>query len=100
MTARRIDDEAREIIKRLPDNWIPADTFGARLVRLRKHVHMTIEEIADHCDLSTATWSSWERGASPLKIGAACDKISAATKCDRDWLQFGDLDSGARTIHR
>ena len=70
-------------------DWVPADTFGARLMLLRHQLGLSTEEIAGRCDLKTPTWSTWERGASPRNMPGVVARITLATGVDRDWLMWG-----------
>lgn len=69
--------------------WVPADTFGMRLLRLRKSMRMTSADIAALCNVKTSTWQNWERGTNPLGMAEVVRNISAATGCDRGWLMWG-----------
>jgi len=75
--------------------WVPEDSFGDRLLRLRRALGLTAEEIAARCDLNRATWSTWENGASPRNMGQVVGKIHAATGADREWLMWGTPTLGA-----
>src|SRR6185436_12801890 len=59
---------SEQIIERRPPGWIPADTFSNRLVILRRDLGLTIDEICELIGISPATWSNWERGATPMKL--------------------------------
>lgn len=69
--------------------WIPADSFGSRLLRVRKEKGMTVEAIARACGIAHPTWTTWENGARPRDIVGAIEKIAAATGVDRNWLMWG-----------
>lgn len=69
--------------------WVPEDTFGARLVLLRRQLGMSVEDMAIACGQKPATWSTWERGASPRGMAAVVASISLATGVSRDWLMWG-----------
>jgi transcriptional regulator with XRE-family HTH domain len=69
--------------------WRPQDTFGARLVLVRREKKMSVEVAAATCGVSQATWSTWERGAQPRKLVEIVTTISDALGVDRDWLMWG-----------
>lgn len=70
--------------------WVPGDTFAARLMLLRQHLgHVTTEEIADRCGVKRATWSTWERGAAPRNMASVVARIALATGVSRNWLMWG-----------
>ena len=69
--------------------WVPRDTFGARLVLLRRELDLSTEEIAGRCGLNRATWQTWEHGSSPRNMSAVVAQIALATGADRDWLMWG-----------
>ena len=69
--------------------WRPIDTFGSRLVLIRRELGLSTEEIADRCGLKHQTWSTWERGATPRGMNAVVAKIALATGVNRDWLMWG-----------
>lgn len=97
-------NDAQEIVRRMSDLWRPGDSFDQRLIRLRKELGMTIDDIVTCVDgVSAATWSNWERGLRPQKLREAVEKIAAGTKVDPDWLMYGDqnrkqMKRGARTL--
>ena len=70
-------------------DWVPGDTFAARLILLRRELGLTTDELADLCGIKRATWSTWERGAAPRKMGAVVAQIALATGVSRDWLMWG-----------
>lgn len=74
--------------------WVPADTFGTRLMLLRRHLDLTVEDAARAAGLSHATWSTWERGANPRNFQAVVEAIVAAFDVDRDWLAWGSRTPG------
>lgn len=69
--------------------WIPADTFGTRLLIARKQRGLTVEGVAKACGIAHPTWTTWENGAKPRDLVTAVHKISAALGVDRDWLMWG-----------
>lgn len=69
--------------------WVPAETFGARLLLVRHRLGLTVDEIAELTGLNRATWSTWERGAHPRDLMGVVAAVVAATNVDRDWLTYG-----------
>lgn len=72
-----------------PMAWVPADTFAARLVVLRRELGLNQREMAALCQVSAPTLNTWENGSMPQKMAAVVNKIAAATGCDRQWLMWG-----------
>lgn len=79
------------------ETWVPADTFGARLLLIRKEKRMTVEAIARICGIAHPTWTTWENGARPRDMRDAVTKIAAAVGVDRDWLMWGGPLIGDRS---
>lgn len=69
--------------------WIPTDTFGSRLLLVRRQKGMTVEVAAKLCGVAQPTWTTWENGAKPRDHVGAVRKISEALGVDRDWLMWG-----------
>ena len=69
--------------------WVPADTFGHRLLLLRVQLGLTAEEISDLCGVARPTWLTWEKGTKPRDFEAVVQRIVDATSVDRTWLAFG-----------
>lgn len=69
--------------------WVPEDTFGTRLVVVRRQLGLSVEEMAEKCGQKPATWSTWERGAAPRGMAAVVAAISLATGVSREWLMWG-----------
>jgi len=70
-------------------NWTPDDTFGSRLLLVRRALQLTTEEAAAACGLVSPTWNTWENGSTPRKLNDVVEKISQALGVDRDWLMWG-----------
>lgn len=83
--------------------WIPADTFGARLVRLRHAARLTIEEAADSCGIKRATWRAWELEVNtPRDMAGVVDKVAhglarEGLEVNRLWLMWGDATAQVPT---
>ena len=75
--------------------WIPTETFGTRLVMVRRHLGWGQSEAAEKCGLDQRSWSTWERGASPRNAAQIVAKIAATTGADRDWLMWGTIPADA-----
>jgi hypothetical protein len=69
--------------------WVPLDTFGTRLILLRRHLQVSVDEISPKCGQSPHTWATWERGATPRNMATVVAAISASVGVDRDWLMWG-----------
>lgn len=69
--------------------WIPADTFGTRLLIARKQKGLTVERVAKLCGVAHPTWTTWENGAHPRDLVGAVSRIASALEVDRDWLMWG-----------
>lgn len=70
--------------------WIPGDTFGSRLLRVRKEKRLTVEAVAKLCGVAHPTWTTWENGSMPRDLAGTVQKIAVALGVDRDWLMWGD----------
>lgn len=70
-------------------SWVPEETFGARLVMVRRCLGWNIKEAAARTGLDDGSWSNWERGASPRDKADIVERIAAATGADREWLMWG-----------
>lgn len=69
--------------------WVPTDTFGHRLVLIRRELHLNVKEAAARCGVHYATWSTWENGTKPGDLAGVVQAISRELKVDRDWLMWG-----------
>jgi len=69
--------------------WRPADSFGVRLLLVRRSLGMSQEEAAVKCGLDNGSWSNWENGKNPRNLAEVVHKIVMATNVDRDWLIWG-----------
>jgi transcriptional regulator with XRE-family HTH domain len=70
--------------------WIPADTFGMRLRRVRAELNKNGIEFAALCGLDRGQLSAWENGTMPRNVAAIAQTVADATGVDREWLAFGD----------
>lgn len=76
------------------EHWRPRDSFGNRLLLLRRTLGLSQEEAAAKCGLDNGSWSNWENGKNPRQLAEVVHKIVRATGVDRDWLIWGgDLGS-------
>lgn len=73
----------------IDDEWVPADTFGARLALIRQRLGLNVTEAAKLCGLPQASWHTWENGVEPRKLFDVARKISEATRVRYDWLLLG-----------
>lgn len=69
--------------------WVPTDTFGTRLVLVRRELGLTVKEAADRCGLHYATWSTWENGRNPANMAAVVRAITRGLGVSREWLMWG-----------
>ena len=69
--------------------WIPADTFGMRLRRVRAELGLTGQDFAKLCGLDRGQVSAWERGTMPRNLPVVAQAVADATGVDRAWLAFG-----------
>jgi len=69
--------------------WVPPDTFASRLRILRDHMHLTVQEIAEKCEVPVPTWRKWEHGASPRGVERHAKRIAERTGVDLWWLLYG-----------
>jgi transcriptional regulator with XRE-family HTH domain len=73
-----------------PDEpWVPPDTFGSRLVALRRHLHLSQDEAAARAGLNPKTWNTWENGTVPRGMNEIVGRISETFGVDRNWLMWG-----------
>lgn len=73
-------------------DWIPEDTFGARLALVRQHRGWNTTQAADAAGLNDQSWRNWEHGKSVQRFELVCRKIAAASGCSLTWLlQGGEL---------
>lgn len=78
--------------------WVPTESFGDRLVLVRRHVgNISTEEAAARAGLKAPTWNTWENGASPRNMAEVVAKIHDAFGVDRDWLMWGS-QAGAASL--
>ena len=77
------------------ESWTPRDTFGTRLLLVRRELELSQEEAATLCGLPAPTWAAWERKGDRQPRGQAdiVAKIAAATGCDRNWLMWGNQNT-------
>jgi transcriptional regulator with XRE-family HTH domain len=76
--------------------WIPANTFGLRLVQVRVARGLSQVEAAQICGLDDGSWSNWERGTTPRRMDRVVQKIHDGLGVDRNWLMFGDPPQDTR----
>lgn len=70
-------------------SWVPADTFGTRLLLTRRELGLTTEEAAGRCNIPVPTWNTWENGVTPRKLNVVVQKIHKGLGVDRDYLMWG-----------
>lgn len=69
--------------------WVPSNTFGTRLLLVRRELGITVKDAAAKCGLHYATWSTWENGRKPADMAAVVEAISDGLGVDRAWLMWG-----------
>lgn len=69
--------------------WVPTDTFGNRLILVRRELHLTVKEAAAKCGVHYATWSTWENGTKPGDMAQVVSTIASRLRVRRDWLMWG-----------
>lgn len=72
-----------------PTAWVPADTFGSRLARIRQAKGWNVLEAATACGVPDQSWRNWEDGRSPRDLQEVCKKLAKAVPCDYVWLIAG-----------
>lgn len=72
-----------------PTPWVPPNTFGARLARIRQAKGWNVREAATHCGFPEQSWHNWEDGRSPRDLQTVAEKIAKAVPCDYVWLLAG-----------
>lgn len=71
-------------------NWIPEDTFGARLAVIRAKKRWNVLRAATECGLDSSSWTNWERDINkPQDYEMVCKKVARAFGCDLNWLANG-----------
>ncbi|HZO69372.1 MAG TPA: helix-turn-helix transcriptional regulator [Kribbellaceae bacterium] len=63
--------------------WVPADSFGQRLMLTRKALGLSVKEIALATGLHYATWSTWENGRLPSDKVDVARRLSETYGVDR-----------------
>jgi transcriptional regulator with XRE-family HTH domain len=71
-------------------DWVPEDTWGARLALVRQHMGWNYEQAGKACDIEPETWRQWEkRGRSPRKIHEIARRIASVSGANYVWLMAG-----------
>lgn len=71
------------------EDWIPKDTFGARLALVRQHMGWNVKEAGEACDITPNSWSNWEHGRKPRDLHDVARTIADASGCSYRWLMLG-----------
>lgn len=74
--------------------WVPADSFGQRLMLVRRSLGLSVKEIALATGFHYATWSTWENGRLPSDVLDVVRRLSDTYGVDRDWLLWGGAFGG------
>lgn len=71
-------------------DWIPEDTFGARLALVRQQLGgWNVKRAAAHCGIEPENWRRWEAGRLPRDVSTVARQIARATGVDYRWLMLG-----------
>ncbi len=82
-----------------PQEWVPRDTFAARLALVRAELGgSNMKRTAEMCGVNPESWRQWESGHKPRDYEAVCTKIANAVGCDYRWLMVGGPLSSIRWI--
>ena len=73
----------------IEEEWVPVDTFGARLALIRQAKGWNVKEAADACGLNDQSWRNWEAGGGVQKMDRVARKIAEATGVNYVWLLAG-----------
>ena len=74
----------------LRDTWIPDDSFGTRLIAVRRHLGLDQVAAAERYGVKRETLSTWERDISkPRHMAIIVERIAQVTGCDPVWLMWG-----------
>lgn len=70
--------------------WVPPESFGERLRRVRRHMGWSQQEMAEHLDVPLKRYSNWEGSTSPRHLADLARHVQEITGADARWLVFGD----------
>lgn len=71
------------------EEWVPTDTFGARLALIRQAKGWNVKEAAEFCGLTHQSWRNWEAGGGVQRMDRVARKIAEATGVNYVWLLAG-----------
>ena len=81
------------VVRQAP--WVPVvETFGDRLVLLRRRLGWSQTKAAASCGLDDGSWSNWENGSHPRDMAKVVRQIHDATGVDMPWLMWGVMPGG------
>lgn len=72
------------------ETWIPTETFGERLRRVRRAKHWTIHDMAEALGVPEKRYGNWELGTQPRDVADVARHVQAVTGADAGWLLLGD----------
>lgn len=75
-------------------NWVPEDSFGARLALIRQAMKWNVKEAAEACGLNDQSWRNWEDGRRCRDLIAVAERIAKATDIDIAWIVMGTTTQG------
>ena len=73
------------------DPWVPEDTLGSRLVRLRLHLDLSQRSAAEQSGVPYGVWQGMENGRGTRSVQQHIMRIAEAFHVDRDWLMWGQI---------
>lgn len=81
----------QEAEEQVVSEWVPTDTFGARLALIRQQLGgWNVKRIATLCDVDDQSWRNWEKGpGKPRDYPTICRQIANATGANYEWLMVG-----------
>lgn len=82
-----LQDELATTVEAEP--WVPEDTFGDRLARIRRQMRWNVSEAATACGVSHQSWRNWEEGGLPRDLYKTAEAIAHASGCSERWLLMG-----------
>lgn len=69
--------------------WIPEDTYGDRLARIRRQMRWNVKQAAEACGVNHQSWRNWEAGGHPRDLLETMAEIARVSGCDPQWLLLG-----------
>lgn len=73
----------------LEENWVPTDTWGARLAIVRQKMGWNYTEAGKECGINATSWHNWEDGGGCRQMHRIAHKIARRTGVSFTWLVAG-----------